>query len=230
MPKNPVEIAFEILAFLFALSVHEASHAFAADKLGDDTARRLGRVTLNPLPHIDLFGTIILPAIGLISGGMILGWAKPTPVNPSKLRHPRRDDILVTAAGPASNFVVAIIALLLLLGIRVATREGAVAVEQIAGGYGDMLDPHTASALTAIALLLYYLLNINVLLAVFNLIPVPPLDGGQILGQLLPLRWQPAYRALGRYGMFILVLLLMLQVPFYLFDPVIRGFRLILLS
>jgi Zn-dependent protease len=230
VPKNLVEIAFEILAFLFALSVHEASHALAADKLGDDTARRLGRVTLNPWPHIDLFGTILLPAIGLISGGMILGWAKPTPVNPSKLRHPRRDDILVTAAGPASNLLVAIVACLLLLAIRVASREGAVAVEQIAGGYANALDQQSASAITPVALLLYYLLNINVLLAVFNMIPVPPLDGGQILGQLLPVKWQPAYQALGRYSMMLLVLLIILQVPYRLFEPVINAFRHLLLS
>ena len=230
MPKNLVEIAFEILAFLFALSVHEASHAYAADKLGDDTARRLGRVTLNPWPHIDLFGSIILPAIGLISGGMILGWAKPTPVNPSRLRHPRRDDILVTAAGPFSNLMVAVIALLLLLAIRVASKEGAVAVEQIAGGYANALDRQSASAITPVALLLYYLLNINVLLAVFNMIPLPPLDGGQIMGQLIPPSWQPAYRVLSNYSFIILVLLLVLGLPFYLFDPVIHAFRRLLLS
>src|ERR1022692_3917200 len=152
--QNPVEIAFEILAFLFALSVHEASHAFAADKLGDDTARRLGRVTLNPLPHIDLVGTILLPAFGLLSGLPVLGWAKPTPVNPSKLRHPRRDDILVPAAGPASNLVVAIVSVLLLLGIRVASPEGAVVIEQVVGGYANLVDGQSASVITPIALLL----------------------------------------------------------------------------
>ena len=225
-----MEIAFEILAFLFALSVHEASHAFAADKLGDDTARRLGRVTLNPLPHIDLVGTILLPAFGLLSGLPVFGWAKPTPVNPSKLRHPRRDDILVTAAGPASNLVVAIVSVLLLLAIRVASKEGAVAVEQIASGYSNALDQQSASAITPIALLLYYLLNINVLLAVFNMIPVPPLDGGQIVGQLIPVRWQPAYLSMSKYGFYILILLLFLKVPYMLFDPVIRGFRFLLLS
>ena len=223
-----MEIGFEILAFLFALSVHEASHAFVADKLGDDTARRLGRVTLNPLPHIDLFGTILLPALGLLSGLPVLGWAKPTPVNPSRLRHPRRDDILVTAAGPASNLAIAIISVLLLLAIRVASKEGAVVVEQIASGYSNMLQ--SPSAITPFALLLYYLLNINVLLAVFNMIPVPPLDGGQIVGQLIPVRWQPAYLSLSKYGFMILLVLLFLRVPYYLFEPVIRGFRLLLLS
>jgi Zn-dependent protease len=221
---NAVEIAFEILAFLFGLSIHEAAHAFTADKLGDDTARQLGRVTLNPLPHIDLFGTIILPAIGMISGLPILGWAKPTPVNVSRLRNPRRDSILVTGAGPASNMLVAIVAVLLLLGIRGSSAEGAVVVEQVVGGYANMVDGQSATAITPIALLLYYFLYINVLLAVFNLMPIPPLDGGQIVGQLIPVSWHPAYAALSRYGFIILIVLLWLRVPFYFLNPVLHFF------
>ena len=224
MHANAVDIAFQILAFLFGLSIHEAAHAFTADKLGDDTARQLGRVTLNPLPHIDLFGTILLPAMGLISGLPVLGWAKPTPVNPSRLRHPRRDDILVTAAGPASNLLVATVAVLLLLGIRVASPEGAVVIEQVVGGYANLVDGQSASVITPIALLLYYFLYINVLLAVFNMIPVPPLDGGQIVGQLIPASWQPAYAALSRYGFIVLIVLLYMRVPFYLFTPVLHFF------
>ncbi len=223
MPDHSVAIAFEILAFLFGLSIHEAAHAFTADKLGDDTARQLGRVTLNPLPHIDLFGTILLPAMGLISGLPVLGWAKPTPVNPSRLRHPRRDDILVTAAGPASNLLVAVAAVLLLLGIRTASPEGATVIRQFAGGYSQ-IEGQPATAITPIVLLLYYILQINVLLAVFNLIPVPPLDGGQILGHLLPVSWQPAFAALSRYGFVVLIVLLFLRVPFYLFNPVFSFF------
>ena len=225
MHANPVEIAFEILAFLFALSAHEASHAWVADLLGDSTARMLGRVTLNPLPHIDLFGTIIMPAIGIISGLPVIGWAKPTPVNPSRLRHPRRDDILVTAAGPASNFVIAIVSVVLLLGIRALSQEGASAVEQISSGYGAALNGSSATAITPVALLLYYFLYINVLLAVFNLIPIPPLDGGQILGQLLPVRWQAAYLAMGRFSFLILLGLLYLKVPYFLFTPVFSVFN-----
>jgi len=228
VPDNSVAIAFEILAFLFGLSIHEAAHAFTADKLGDDTARQLGRVTLNPLPHIDLFGTILLPAMGLLSGLPVLGWAKPTPVNPSRLRHPRRDDILVTGAGPVSNLLVAVVAVLLLLGIRVASPEGAVVIEQLVGGYSTLLDGPPASVITPIALLLYYFLYINVLLAVFNMIPVPPLDGGQIVGQLIPARWQPAYAGLSRYGFIILIVLLYARVPFYLFNPVLHFFLSIL--
>ena len=224
MHANAVDIAFEILAFLFGLSIHEAAHAFTADKLGDDTARQLGRVTLNPLPHIDLFGTILLPAMGLISGLPVLGWAKPTPVNPSRLRHPRRDDILVTGAGPASNLLVATVAVLLLLGIRVASPEGAVVIEQVVGGYANLVDGQSASVITPIALLLYYFLYINVLLAVFNMIPVPPLDGGQIVGQLIPASWQPAYAVLSRYGFIVLIVLLYMRVPFYLFTPVLHFF------
>ena len=225
MTLRSIEIAFDILAFLFALSVHEAAHAWTADRLGDPTARLLGRVTLNPWPHLDLVGTILMPLFGILSGFPILGWAKPTPVNVSRLRSPRRDDLLVSAAGPLSNLLVALAAVAALLAIRLSSSEGAAVVGYLAGRSG----PHLSGSLLApIALLLYRFLFINVLLGVFNLIPIPPLDGSHILGNLLPLRLQYAYAEVGRFGFLILMGLLWLGVPYMLFSPVFAVFNLLL--
>jgi Zn-dependent protease len=225
---SPIDIAFEILAFLFALSVHEAAHAWTADRLGDPTARLLGRVTLNPWPHLDLFGTIIMPMAGLISGLPVLGWAKPTPVNLSRLRHPRRDDILVTAAGPASNFLIALTALGSLVAVRAFSPEGAALVRQLTFGRHLALDRESATVITPVALLLYRFLFINVLLGVFNLIPIPPLDGGHMLGQILPVSWHRAWDEISRFSFVLLIGLLFLGVPYMLFSPVLAWFHYLL--
>ncbi len=208
---------------MFALSVHESAHAWTADRCGDDTARRLGRVTLNPWPHVDLFGTIIMPAIGLLSGLPVLGWAKPTPVNLTKLRHPRRDDILVTAAGPASNFLIALVALATLTVIRLSSGEGARVIADVISVQGADLE--SGSLITPVVLLLYRFLFVNVLLGVFNLIPIPPLDGGQILGQALPTRWQSLYAEFSRFSFVLLIGLLLMGIPYRLFAPVLRVFH-----
>jgi Zn-dependent protease len=124
MTPRIVEILYQMIAFLFAISVHESAHAWTASRCGDPTARMLGRVSLNPIRHIDLFGTIILPLVAAISGIPLLGWAKPTPVDPRNFRNPMLDDILTSVAGPVSNFVVATGALLLLGGISLSSASG----------------------------------------------------------------------------------------------------------
>lgn len=226
---SPVDIAFEILAFLFALSVHEAAHAWTADRCGDPTARLLGRVTLNPWPHVDVFGTILMPLAGIVSGLPVLGWAKPTPVDLSRLRHPRRDDILVTAAGPASNFVIAIAAVGVLLAIRVFSTEGGEVIRTLAVSGGRFTGGFdNATFITPIALLAYRFLFINVLLGVFNLIPIPPLDGGHIVGRLIPASWLPAWDQIARFSFMILIGLLYLGVPYRMFAPVLGVFHLLL--
>ena len=177
------------LPILLAVTFHEASHGFVAWRLGDSTAYRLGRVTFNPIKHIDLFGTIILPLMLFLSPvPFVLGYAKPVPVNFRKLRRPRRDMMVVAFAGPGANLVLAIASALL---IHVALR--------VPGETGSWLVANFANSLL-----------INVVLAVFNMLPIPPLDGGRIAVGLLPrpLAWRLA--RLERFGLFIVIALLFL--------------------
>jgi Zn-dependent protease len=153
-------IGFAIV--IVALTIHEAAHAWTADQLGDSTARMLGRVSLNPIVHIDPIGTILLPLVAIVSGLPIIGWAKPVPVNISRLRHHRRDFMIVAAAGPISNFLQAIV---------------------IAIVYRALFEPFDPDRLPAI---LRMAVETNLLLAFFNLIPIPPLDGGNVLAGLVP--------------------------------------------
>src|ERR1700751_1901277 len=124
MSPRIVEIFYQMIAFLFAISVHESAHAWTASRCGDPTARMRGRVSLNPIRHIDPLGTIVLPLIAAISHIPLLGWAKPTPVNPRNFRNPMLDDILTSVAGPVSNFIVATVALILLGGISLSSASG----------------------------------------------------------------------------------------------------------
>ena len=171
-------------AFLIALVVHEYAHGFVANKLGDSTAKHLGRLTFNPLAHIDLFGTILLPLFLIISGSpVVMGWAKPVPVNFYKLNNPKRDMIWVGIAGPIANFIAALITFIILrLGF----------ITNI-----FMID------------FLVNVLIINMILGIFNLIPIPPLDGSRILMGLLPNKWAFRYAKIEPYGIFILIVLLM---------------------
>ncbi len=204
MTPRIVEILYQMIAFLFAISVHESAHAWTASRCGDPTARMLGRVSLNPIRHIDLFGTIILPLVAAISGIPLLGWAKPTPVDPRNFRHPMVDDILTSVAGPVSNFIVATGALLLLGGISLSSVSGHALVTGLVGG-GDASG--SDSALAFIGKLLYVLMIINIVLAVFNLIPVPPLDGSHVLRHFLPDSARMVYDRIGIFALLALVYL-----------------------
>jgi Zn-dependent protease len=182
-----LSLAIPIAIVLIALTIHEAAHAWTADKLGDSTARLLGRVSLNPIVHIDPIGTILLPLIAAFSGLPIIGWAKPVPVNLSRFRDPRRDFMIVAAAGPVSNLLQAVVAAALLQALIPA---GAVAA---------------SSVLTEI---LFRIIQINVFLAVFNLIPVPPLDGGNVLAGLLPPSAARIFDGMRPFGFIILYALM----------------------
>ena len=178
----------QIFAFTIAVTVHEASHGWLADKLGDKTARAMGRVTMNPLAHIDPIGTVVLPLLLILTRSpFIFGWAKPVPVNPYNLRNPRKDMLWIGLAGPMANMITAVVfALILRSGLIVAGSISQIFVVQV--------------------------ILINLVLAVFNLIPIPPLDGFQILSGLLPREAAISYSRIQPYGMWILIALLVLGV------------------
>jgi len=175
---------------LFSLTIHETAHAVTADWYGDPTARRLGRISLNPLVHMDPVGTVLLPLLGILAGGFVFGWAKPVPVNPANLKNHRRDFLVIAAAGPASNIVLAMGASALL---------GA-----IPGGLGA-----SEGLPGTLATFGFAMLQLNLLLAVFNMLPIPPLDGGNVLAGLLPEALADGYDRLVRpYGFLILIVLM----------------------
>ena len=197
-----VIIVFEIIAFLFAISVHESAHAWMASRLGDPTARMLGRVSLNPIRHIDIFGTIILPAVALISNVPLLGWAKPTPVDTRNFKNPVFDDILTAIVGPISNFAISVGCFILLVIIARSSAAGLTIVQSLA--QRTLAD--VSSSLLPIALIFHEALKLNLLLGIFNLIPLPPLDGSHVFRHLLPDRARRAFDMAGIALLWLLVL------------------------
>jgi Zn-dependent protease len=198
MTLQHIDIVFQLIAFLFAISVHESAHAWMANRRGDPTARMLGRISLNPIKHIDPVGTLLLPAVAMYFHAPVIGWAKPTPVDPRNFKNPVLDDILTSVVGPISNFVVAIGAVLALALVKLVSPLGQQIISQ---GFATDTD----SFLLPLCLLMYELMVINVVLGVFNLIPVPPLDGSHVVRHLLPARALRIYDTVGMFGLFLLV-------------------------
>ena len=225
-PLRIVDGAFQLIAFLFAISVHESAHAWMADRRGDPTARMLGRITLNPIKHIDPIGTILLPAMGLYYGNGIFGWAKPTPVDPRNFKSPVVDDILTSVVGPVSNFVIATGSLILLMLVSHSSTVGHQIVADKAFYLAGLLTPPD-SPLVPVVLFLDTMMWLNVLLGVFNLIPVPPLDGSHVLRHFLPESMRRAYDMAGMIG---LVLLFLVGGPIirFLMAPVLQFFDFVL--
>lgn len=201
------QITIWALPVLFAITVHEASHAYAAKYFGDKTAWMLGRCSLNPIKHIDPFGTVLLPLLCVVLGGFVFGWAKPVPVNGGALRRPKEDMLWVSAAGPASNLAMAVAwALLWKLSIFLGDNSFAL--------------PLSLMARAGVV--------INISLMALNLLPLLPLDGGRIVAALLPQKMAWQYSRLEPYGMFILIALLATGILGLLMTPLVQlGYRLI---
>jgi Zn-dependent protease len=196
-----------LAVLILSLSFHEAAHAWAANRLGDPTAKQLGRLTLNPLAHIDWIGTVLFPLIAFLSGVPLIGWAKPVPVDARNLQHPRRDFAIVALAGPVSNLLLAAVA---------------------AVAFVTLLSEETL--MTPWGQTLYLAVALNVMLAVFNLIPVPPLDGGNVLLGIVPVGAVRAINALRPYGFVIIYALMLTGAISRILGPVNRSVGSFLLS
>ncbi len=191
------EVALLVAVIVPSVILHEVSHGWTALAFGDDTAKRAGRLTLNPLPHVDPFGTIILPLLLALSGFGVFGYAKPVPVNPRRLRNPRQHSLYVSLAGPATNIAIAALA-------AVALRSMSSVV--IRGDSFFLED-------TVVVRVLFFAGLLNVLLALFNLLPVPPLDGSAVVERLLPERWLAQYHRFRPYSMLVLFVVVLFVLP-----------------
>jgi len=203
------KITIWILPVLLAVSLHEAAHAWMADRKGDPTARMLGRLTFNPIKHIDPIGTILVPAVMLTFTGFAFGWAKPVPIDVRNLSNPKKDMIWVALAGPASNFIMAILwAVFLNISVFFVNSESSVSMF-------FLLMPVAG-------------ITINVILGVLNLLPVPPLDGGRIMAGLLSPKASEQYSKIEPYGFFIVIALMLTGVLSYIIFPVIHVVLMVL--
>ena len=226
MPESDLfgRFIFYLIVLLFAISAHEAAHAWMSSKFGDDTARLLGRVTLNPVAHIDPFGTLLIPIASFFLAALggplasipLIGWGKPTPVNPLKWRNKDTANVMVSLAGIMANALLAVVSFIIL---KVLMTTGFIGVNVLAhvmgahgGGDGTYAEP--------IAMLLYNMLIMNASLAVFNLMPFPPLDGSKVLYSILPDSAAPALNALEQYGYLILIAAVYFGVFRAVFRPV----------
>ncbi len=196
-------IIFQLVIFIFSIIIHEVSHGLVALKFGDTTAKDAGRLTLNPLPHIDLMGSIIFPFLFYYSAGFIFGWAKPVPINPLNLKDPRREGALIAAAGPLSNLSVALVIGLISQIVLIFFPGASIAVD-----------------------LLRQIVLINIFLAVFNLIPIPPVDGSRVLAAFLGARGEAFMHNLERYGFIILIAFIFLGGISFIIPVVDLLFRL----
>jgi Zn-dependent protease len=213
------KIAVMAMPMVFAIVLHEVSHGWIANRLGDPTAKQMGRLTLNPLPHIDLFGTIIMPLLlfVLTDGRMVFGYAKPVPIDPRYFKDPKKGMALSALAGPAVNVVMAVLFAFLL-------RVGMTGLE------GRVPEPVWSWVAVPVTLMLAYGIIINVVLAVLNLIPIPPLDGSRVVFWLLPDKQATVYYRLEPYGTIILMVLIMLGALGRIMTPIIQPILALLLG
>jgi Zn-dependent protease len=216
---EPGDIILSFVVFIFSLTLHEFGHAWTSEKFGDDTSRYLGRVSLNPIVHIDPIGTILFPLIGAITGTAVLGWAKPVPVDPLRWRNKTLANIAVSAAGPLANVLIFLVTLAI---VKILVAQGIF----IHTGYLSFIPADPSPVMEAIQKLLYFSIFINIGLAVFNMIPVPPLDGSHILSSVLSVTapsFAEVYDNLTNYAPFLLVAFFFinreLHITYYLSLP-----------
>ncbi len=218
-----IDIGFVIIwfvVFLFSLSFHEASHAWTSEKFGDDTGRHQGRITLNPIAHIDPIGTILFPLIMMFTSVPLLGWAKPVQTNPLLWRDKTRANISVSAAGPISNFILMtltfiVMKVLILAGVLTFNRQYRIYPYDVIGASAGQ-----PAFVQPLALFLGVMLMLNLALGIFNLIPIPPLDGSHVFEELLPYQMQQAYAQIRPYGFLLLIGLIYIGALGYIFQPI----------
>lgn len=202
MHLNILNLVILLPILMFSVILHEVAHGWMAGKFGDDTAKMMGRLTFNPIPHIDVIGTLVLPAICLLSGAPIFGWAKPVPVNFYRLDNPQKNMVWVSLAGPLSNVALALVSALIL--------------------WADRAYPLLPGSLSfAVQNLFFLVLYLNVVLCIFNLIPVPPLDGSKVLMGILPSHLAYKYAQLEQYGFILIILLMMTGVFSVVLVPIV---------
>jgi Zn-dependent protease len=210
------QLVLGVVPLLFAVIFHEVAHGVVALRLGDDTALRAGRLTLNPLPHIDPFGTVVLPALLAWAGAPVFGYARPVPVNYANLREPRRRGmVLVALAGPLTNIVLAVASAMVFRGLYLHLQG----LDGQTEGFSFQM---ATSVFVPLAVMAKYSVLTNVVLAVFNLIPIPPLDGGRVLTGVLPIAYARMVASLEPYGIFIMMALLMTRSIGAIIDAPIR--------
>jgi Zn-dependent protease len=207
------QLAISALPVLIAITFHEVSHGFVANRLGDPTAKMMGRLTLNPIAHIDPVGTVLLPLmmIVLTNGQFVFGYAKPVPINPSNFKDPKRDMAISAAAGPVTNILLAILSMLILKFVVIPSSVF----------FPGII---TATVLKPLTLMLTSSIIFNVILAAFNLIPIPPLDGGRVLVGFLPHRQAVSYSRIEPFGFIIVIVLIYSGIADYFVMPLVRLF------
>ncbi|MFA5643945.1 MAG: site-2 protease family protein [Patescibacteria group bacterium] len=214
-----------IIILIFSIIVHEYGHAWMANKLGDSTAKDLGRLTLNPIPHIDLFGSILLPLFFIFSGtGFILAWAKPVPYNPFNIRDKKYGDLKVAIAGPGANIILAVFFGLMARFLPIlAELKVSLLSAYLTGDFPFLVSQMAGNLWVTIFLMSIIFCFLNLLLAIFNLIPVPPLDGSKILLNFLPDKYKYKVLAIERYGLLIVLFLLVFGFFRLLFFPILYS-------
>lgn len=231
MPLNVALIIFELVVMVLAISLHDCAQAWAANRLGDPTARMMGRLTMNPARHFDLLGTLVWPVLFIFRSPLVLGWGKPITFTPRNFRNPSRDEMMATLAGPAAQFIAAVVALLALVIVRhtvPGSVDSLVIASQLAMRNLSM-GTEGLPGIFPLILFLYFCILVNTLLFVFNLLPLPFLDGGKILMHYLPFNAAKTYQSMSLYFMFGFFFLGFYVIQLFFF-PVMGIFQSLLFS